>query len=262
MLKQHNTKIGTQGFTLVELSIVIIIIGFLIAGIAAGTSLIKQAELNSVVRDFQSYQTAYNNFLGRYSKAPGDFNGAVAIWTQTNIRTTTSGNGDGNGIIDTVDESWMAWKHLSLANMISSGIAVVPASAAVAPTIGTNVPASKVTGAGYMMVQGLSTLVDSGTALTGDANFWDDGRTNAVFLAAGPDASGFLLGGAVKAEDAFNIDKKLDDGQISGSTFTGAKTGSVRAVGSDATGCVDATTTTQYTVDQTTTSCIVGIALN
>ena len=33
----------TQGFTLVELSIVIIIIGFLIAGISAGQSLVKQA---------------------------------------------------------------------------------------------------------------------------------------------------------------------------------------------------------------------------
>jgi prepilin-type N-terminal cleavage/methylation domain-containing protein len=261
MLKQHNKKIGTQGFTLVELSIVIIIIGFLIAGIAAGTSLIKQAELNSVVRDFQSYQTAYNNFLGRYSKAPGDFNGAVAIWTQTNIRTTTSGNGDGNGIIDTVDESWMAWKHLSLANMISSGIAVVPASVAVAPTIGTNVPASKVTGAGYMMVQGDTAV--TGLAFTeGDANLWSDGRTNAVFLAAGPDATGFLLGGALKAEDAFNIDKKLDDGQISGANFVGANTGSIRTVGSNAGTCLVTSTLSQYSVSSTTSDCVVGIALN
>lgn len=42
-------KSARLGFTLVELSIVIIIIGFLIAGVSAGSSLIKQAETNAVI---------------------------------------------------------------------------------------------------------------------------------------------------------------------------------------------------------------------
>ena len=50
------------GFTLVELSIVIIIIGFLIAGISGGKSLIEQAKLNSVISELQKYQLIYNNF--------------------------------------------------------------------------------------------------------------------------------------------------------------------------------------------------------
>ncbi len=43
-----------EGFTLVELSIVIIIIGFLIAGISAGNSLIKQAKFNAVINEVTS----------------------------------------------------------------------------------------------------------------------------------------------------------------------------------------------------------------
>lgn len=173
MLKLKQKMTATQGFTLVELSIVIIIIGFLIAGIAAGTSLIKQAEINSVVTDFQAYQTAYNNFLGRYSQAPGDFSAGSSVWA-TCAATAANCQGNGNGIIDTAVESVASWRELSLAGMISSGIGD-PDDATTPLTLGTDAPLSKVSGGGYMMVQGDDTLL----AVTG---LWSDGKTNAVFL--------------------------------------------------------------------------------
>ena len=68
-----NTKFSfKQGFTLVELSIVIIIIGFLIAGISAGTSLIRQAGLSSVITDLTNYKMAVNMFKDKYGGLPGD----------------------------------------------------------------------------------------------------------------------------------------------------------------------------------------------
>ena len=63
-------KKRTQGFTLVELSIVIIIIGFLISGISAGQSLIQQAKLNSVITEFMEFDTALQAFKIRYNYLP------------------------------------------------------------------------------------------------------------------------------------------------------------------------------------------------
>ena len=100
------------GFTLVELSIVIIIIGFLIAGIAAGQSLIKQTALNTIITEQQTYLTALNTFKIRYSYYPGDFPSANAYWP-----TTVSGNGD--GLVTFADESFQSWAQLALSGAIS-----------------------------------------------------------------------------------------------------------------------------------------------
>ena len=73
-------KLQSQGFTLVELSIVIIIIGFLIAGISAGTSLMKQASLNTVIDEVAGYRAAFNNFRARFDSLPGDLSTGYAYF--------------------------------------------------------------------------------------------------------------------------------------------------------------------------------------
>lgn len=65
-------------FTLVELSIVLIIIGFIIAGISGGVSLMQSSRLNSVIVELRNMQTAFLNFRSRYNAIPGDFSGAFA----------------------------------------------------------------------------------------------------------------------------------------------------------------------------------------
>ena len=73
------------------------------AGIAAGSYMIKQAELRSLITDLQSYQTAYNNFLGRYSKVPGDMDVGSSYFPNCAV-TAANCNGDGDGVIDFDDE--------------------------------------------------------------------------------------------------------------------------------------------------------------
>lgn len=59
-----------QGFTLLELSIVIVIIGLIVAGISAGQSLVRQASLRSVISDVDKFRTAKNSFKLAYDANP------------------------------------------------------------------------------------------------------------------------------------------------------------------------------------------------
>ena len=109
---------NSKGFTLVELSIVIIIIGFLIAGIAAGQSLIKQAALNKIITDAQSYTMIINSFKLKYGYYPGDSLNASAYWPACDP-TPANCDGDGDGFVEWPNEPFRAWQSLALSGLIS-----------------------------------------------------------------------------------------------------------------------------------------------
>jgi prepilin-type N-terminal cleavage/methylation domain-containing protein len=62
-----------MGFTLVELSIVIVVIGLIIGVVTAGQSLVRQAQIRSVLNDVNKYKTAWNAFKLQYDALPGDY---------------------------------------------------------------------------------------------------------------------------------------------------------------------------------------------
>ena len=64
-------KRNNKGFSLIELSIVLIIMGLLVAGVTGGASLIKSAQMRSVVNEFTNYRTAYNTYYAQFGKVPG-----------------------------------------------------------------------------------------------------------------------------------------------------------------------------------------------
>ena len=269
MLNQNKQKARSQGFTLVELSIVIIIIGFLIAGIAAGTSLINQARLNSVITDMQNYQTAYNTFLQRYSGAPGDLKNASSYFSNC-AEVNSECDGNGNGLITghqfSPGEIHKAWRQLALSNIISAGIAQIPDGGwGGVETLGSTVPTSRVSGAGYVMMGdgqfGESTW-NAYSPFNNNTINSADGSTNAIFIAKVTDVWG--LGFSVfKTEDAFNLDKKIDDGNVSGGDFIGGATGNFRTftgveLNDDET-CVSGGI---YDLTVTDLACVSGLALN
>jgi len=130
MIKKPLTTIKQQGFTLVELSIVIIIIGLLIAGVTAGQSLIKLVRLNATITEFKKYELAFYVFTETYRHIPGDMPNASAFWSEAI-------DGNGNGVIDSTEivgpEVIESWQHLSLSGMITENY-----SGTGSPTIGTN----------------------------------------------------------------------------------------------------------------------------
>ena len=78
-------KLNNKGFSLIELSIVLIIIGLLVAGITGGASLIKSAELRAVMSEIRNYQTAVNAYYTAAGKLPGGLDSDQLNFTETGV---------------------------------------------------------------------------------------------------------------------------------------------------------------------------------
>lgn len=68
------------GFTLVELSIVIIIIGLITGGVLGAQSLIKSAKISSTVKEIQQMGMAIKAFKLEYDELPGTLHNARDYW--------------------------------------------------------------------------------------------------------------------------------------------------------------------------------------
>lgn len=206
-----------HGFTLVELSIAMIIIALLLAGVAIGSSIIKQSALRSIITDLKEYESSVQSFREKYSALPGDFSNAYAIWGATCDSTAGDCNGDGNGTIDLsgsmasdeTNESFRAWQHLMLAGLIKgnyTGIAGTNASGNQA-NIGTNVPAAKYNsgsaGAGYGLRSQSSAFSYTGVT-----------AVMKLYISVGASTTNALATAVVFLPDeAKSIDDKMDDGR-------------------------------------------------
>jgi prepilin-type N-terminal cleavage/methylation domain-containing protein len=95
-------KERSQGFTLIELSIVLVIIGLIVGGVLVGQDLIRAAEVRAQISQIEKYNTAVNTFRGKFGAIPGDMN--VVTASQFGFANAscagTTGQRDGNGLID------------------------------------------------------------------------------------------------------------------------------------------------------------------
>src|SRR5688572_22303938 len=95
----------TQGFTLVEIAIVLVIIGLLLGGILKGQEMITQAKIKNVISDFSGISAAYHGYVDRYKRIPGDDLCAGSGATAATCGTTTArwsgaSSGDGDGVVE------------------------------------------------------------------------------------------------------------------------------------------------------------------
>jgi len=117
-----------QGFTLIEIAIVLVIIGLLLGGILKGQELITSARVRNLIAQQDGVKAAFFGFQDRFRALPGDYTAAT-----TNIANVTGGgacglatsfgNGNGNGRIETAAgglyENVLAWEQLSKAGFIT-----------------------------------------------------------------------------------------------------------------------------------------------
>ena len=128
MFKKHDLS---SGFTLIELSIVLVIIGLIVGGVLVAQDLIKAAETRSQLAQLEKYSTAINSFRNKYGYLPGDIPEPYASRFSFQPRGTNPGEGDGNGFIkgytnfcgamgiSTLGEGILFWSDLSSANLIA-----------------------------------------------------------------------------------------------------------------------------------------------
>lgn len=252
------SKRRSSGFTLVELSIVIVIIGLIVAGVVGGQSLVQQSRLRAIVSEQQQVKVALNAFKLEYDAVPGDFATASSYWSGAVGCSSTGGtsalvaadcNGDGNKRILIVagdtGESYMAWRHLGLANLFPGSF--VP-GAVLTGTIGGNIPASKFSTAGMTLAYDDSS--SDATAGDGAASGGRDALVN-VLIFGGAVSLNKANGTVFSVSQVRGIDEKTDD--ASPITGTLIAVGVAAAAGAGGNNCVD-TGTVGYNLDSTDTS--------
>src|SRR6187549_3006919 len=69
---QTTTNRNQKGFTLIELSIVLVIIGLIVGGVLVGRDLIKAAQLRKQISQITDVNLGANTFKLKYNALPGD----------------------------------------------------------------------------------------------------------------------------------------------------------------------------------------------
>jgi prepilin-type N-terminal cleavage/methylation domain-containing protein len=118
-------KTRQNGFTLIEIAIVLVIIGLLLGGVLKGQELITSARVRNLIAQQDGIKAAFFGFQDRFRGYPGDY--ATASTTLKCPSGTTCLNGNGNGIIETAatgtgvepHEEILAWMHLSSAGFLN-----------------------------------------------------------------------------------------------------------------------------------------------
>lgn len=247
-----------RGFSLVELSIVLVILGLLTGGILAGQSLIRASELRSLNADIQRYMAASNTFRDKYFALPGDMTNATRFWGRLNgnadcvsthggaVATPGACDGNGDGRISMAaaasqaGEGWGFWQQLAHAGLIEGNYTGLAGSSAAYPgrhaILGINAPRAKLSNVGF------SIEYASGGSY-GIAN------TNYLYIGVPDPAGGPTWNPFLKSEEMWNVDVKTDDGRPG----TGKVITSHSLVGSCVTTNVAATA--EYKLDDTGIPC-------
>ncbi len=213
-----------RGFTLIELSIVLVIIGLVVGGVLVGRDLIKAAEIRAQISQIEKYNTAVHTFKLKYNGIPGDLSYTVAgSYGFVNDHCDGAiGARDGNGILESYPPPYdldqffggpaLFWEDLSYSGLIKE---TFPANGGAIQTcwyvvnsvltldsgllyVGNFIPTAAINGGNFIHVyaiNGINYFGLSGVTGTQPPNQWVMQSTRKLAVIT-----------------AYNIDTKIDDG--------------------------------------------------
>lgn len=262
---------ATDGFTLVEMSVVLLIIALIVGGIVVGSDMITNSQMQTIIADVERFKNASKQFRDKYNYLPGDLPTAATFWgtdagcpVADSAPKTETCNGDGDGKIretsstftspaslGTNAESLRVWQHLANAGFIEGLYNGAAVNSNYKP--GVNIPKSELNeAAGFIFFY--SDPVNSSNSGPGGAvpaahpsNYghiieFGGGVTSTAVTAT------FSGSYALTTAQALIVDKKADDGMPSSGnilSFTNAASPN----------CNDGSTPPQYATSNTGTLC-------
>lgn len=239
-----------RGFTLIEMSIVLVIIGLIVGGILKGQEVIESARQKNTAAMVDQIKAAHNTFVDRYRSLPGDFDEGT-----TKIAAVVA-NGDRNGFIGSAG---------GLAAASGAGIAAVNGSTGEFYGYFQGLVAGGLFGGGQVGASSGATVFSGGSTpsplpatpwsntgftVTSGIHQGDAANVSTVLsttwlrLQGTPLAMTASTTGALTIASAYQMDQKFDDGV--------AALGRIRNTGVGASGCGGPAAASIYTVAATT----------
>jgi prepilin-type N-terminal cleavage/methylation domain-containing protein len=244
-----------KGFTLLEISIVLVVIGMIVGAVLIGRDMLQDSRRNSLLADAERVRTAVISFKQKYGYYPGDLPNATTFWganttpaacdtagnTSNNAtsttQTATTCDGRGNGVIGmywsdatlfpsavNIDlrelrEKFTLWQHLANAGFIEGQYSGYSSSGssnnAISP--GVNVLKTRYNDAAGFTLEYWNTI---NTSLTTTRDWPVAGKIGHLFSWSDP-ATGIGTAAMITSIDAYAIDNKIDDGlPYTGKVFT------------------------------------------
>ncbi len=185
MMEKRRKYTASQGFTLVELAIVLVVVGLVSAGVLIGQHVINGAKIKNTISQMRSYETAVNIFELKYHALPGDMKHPELF----NFDAVSSSE-RGNGLLtadETHDENKKFWRHLSQAKLIDGGFDGTTSH------YGTGAPHTQMNKVGMYVAGRIFLFPDRNVFVLGLDEF--DSNTYHII-----------------PSDAWQLDRKMDDG--------------------------------------------------
>lgn len=197
----------SRGYTIVEITIVMVIIALIVAIVLTGQSMLKSSKATAIITEINKYTGAVQTFYETYQCLPGDCGNATEI-----LGALVNGNDDGRiedfSATDGLFEGEQAWYQLVLAKMIEAPITPLGFFQCYLGTISNidNMGPSKIEGLGYYFH-----YFD---------NFLGAGAKNYIGIAMTPGINGCpsffgapYYDSGIPPDTSYSIDRKVDDAE-------------------------------------------------